>query len=123
MRKLVVAVAAIALLSSCEAGRAERLRVRLPDVGALRPGAPVVISGVRVGSVTALMDIVGSPGMKELTLEFPTPPPLPNDARARLVRTRSGDYYIDLDLAKTSGPPAQNGDLLPAADGRQPTTR
>lgn len=115
MPKLVGLLALVALLVSCNSGEALRLRARFRDASALRPGAQVQISGVGVGVVTAIHAVPGAAEEREFILDFPKPaPPIPNDARARMVRASgSENYFVELDLAKTNGPPAKNGDLLP----------
>lgn len=119
MRKTALFPALLIVLASCNGGEALRLRTRFHDVQGLRPGAAIQISGVRVGTVTTIQRLGDA---TELTLDFPKPaPPIPNDARVRLIRAAgSGDYFIELNLARTNGPPARNGDLLPTENANAP---
>ncbi len=123
MHKILALVGVAALLVSCDSGETLRLRARFRDVSDLRPGAQVQISGVGVGVVSAINAVPGSAEEREFVMDFPKPaPPIPNDARARMVRPKgSNDYFVELDLAKTDGPPARNGDLLPTTT--QPPSR
>lgn len=111
----------LCFLASCAGADALRVRAQFNDTQGLRPGAPVQISGVRVGTVTAINPVSGT---KELIIDFPKPaPPVPNDARVRLIRALgSGEYFVELDLAKTNGAPAKNNDLLPT-ETIEPTKR
>jgi ABC-type transporter Mla subunit MlaD len=104
-----------AMTVSCNSGQALRLRARFRGTDAFRPGAQVQISGVTVGAVTAINPVSGSAEEREFILDFPKPaPPIPSDARARMVRASGSDnYFVELDLANTKGRPARNDDLLP----------
>ncbi len=115
-----------AMAVSCDSGQALRLRARFRGAAALRPGAQVQISGVTVGTVGGINPVANSAEEREFILDFPKPaPPIPSDARVRMVRARGSDeYFIELDLANTKGRPARNDDLLPTTtELASPTAR
>jgi ABC-type transporter Mla subunit MlaD len=116
VRGMVAPLFLLLVIAACESGGPLRLRARFRDLQRLRSGALVQISGVPVGKVTGIRAVPDEAGLSEITLDFPGPaPPLPKDARARLVRAAgSGECFVELDLARTRGGRARNDDLLPS---------
>jgi len=88
----------------------------LGDVNGLKPGAPVHLSGVEVGSVTAVAFAEpGAPAPVRVTLQ------LRSDIRDRVTTTSQlrvgslgvlGEKMVAIDLGEPGGEPLQSGDVL-----------
>jgi phospholipid/cholesterol/gamma-HCH transport system substrate-binding protein len=88
------------------------------NAGGLRVGAPVRLSGVDIGNVTA-MRIVQDPSKRLTPVEVAMKVSTKYGFNLRrdsvcLLRTAGvlGETYVDLDSSQAKGPPAQAGDTL-----------
>jgi len=121
---VIVALAALSLLITLMSGTSggifnRRIMVHsfFRNASGLKPGAPVNLQGVTIGSVKKIIIVPRrklTPVEVIMTLGLKYKGALHTDTTASLATAGVlGDTFVDLDSSHATGPPLQNGDEVP----------
>lgn len=121
---VIVALAALTLLISLMSGssggifsRHIRVHSFFANASGLKPGAPVNLQGVTIGSVKKIIIVPGrklTPVEVIMSLGLNYKAALHEDTTASLATAGVlGDTFVDLDSAHATGPQLKNGDEIP----------
>jgi phospholipid/cholesterol/gamma-HCH transport system substrate-binding protein len=121
---VIVALAALSLLISLMSGSSGGIFSRriivhsfFENAAGLKPGAPVNLQGVTIGSVKKIIIVPGhkvTPVEVIMSLGLTYKAALHTDTSASLSTAGVlGDTFVDLDSAQATGPPLANGDEVP----------
>ena len=120
----MAAVTALIFLMSGNSGglfsRHIRVHSYFENASGLKPGAPVNLQGVTIGSVRKIIIVPSrklTPVEVIMSLGLNYKSALHTDTLASLETAGVlGDTFIDLDSSHATGPPLQNGDQLPTTE-------
>ena len=123
---VIVALAALTFLISLMSGSSGGIFSRhivvhsfFGNASGLKPGAPVNLQGVSIGSVKKIIIVPGrklTPVEVIMSLGLNYKAALHTDTSASLATAGVlGDTFVDLDSANATGPPLTNGDEIPVA--------
>jgi phospholipid/cholesterol/gamma-HCH transport system substrate-binding protein len=95
------------------------LHASFPDVGGLREGAPVWLSGVSAGTVTRIQ--VGKPGERQVHVDLEVRRSLVDRIHRDSIASIGsqgllGDKLLQVALGSPDSPPVQPGDTLPTVE-------
>lgn len=96
------------------------VRAYFRDAGGLREGAPVRVSGFKVGSVRSIQLRFDpkTPVEVVMGLDPKYASKIPNDSKAQLATAGVlGETYVAIDIANAFGPPLQTNSVLRSVDG------
>jgi phospholipid/cholesterol/gamma-HCH transport system substrate-binding protein len=121
---VIVALSALTLLISLMSGssggifsRHIRVHSFFANASGLKPGAPVNLQGVTIGSVKKIIIVPGrklTPVEVIMSLGLNYKAALHEDTTASLATAGVlGDTFVDLDSAQATGPQLKNGDEIP----------
>ncbi|MGB8477886.1 MAG: MlaD family protein [Acidobacteriaceae bacterium] len=121
---VIVALTALSLLISLMSGSSGGIFSRrivvhsfVGNASGLKPGAPVNLQGVTIGSVKKIIIVPGrklTPVEVIMSLGLNYKAALHTDTSASLATAGVlGDTFVDLDSAHATGPPLKNGDEVP----------
>ena len=121
---VIVALAALSLLITLMSGSSGGIFSRrivvhsfFENASGLKPGAPVNLQGVTIGSVKKIIIVPGrklTPVEVIMSLGLTYKAALRTDTSASLATAGVlGDTFVDLDSAHATGPPLRNGDEVP----------
>ncbi len=124
---VIVALAALTALISLMSGSSGGIFSRhimvhsfFKNASGLKPGAPVNLQGVTIGSVKKIIIVPGrklTPVEVIMSLGLNYKAALHQDTTASLATAGVlGDTFVDLDSAHATGPPLQNGDEVPTLE-------
>ncbi|KMQ51193.1 Mammalian cell entry related domain protein [Chitinispirillum alkaliphilum] len=84
----------------------------IPNVGGMRPGAPVWFHGIEIGSVESIT-LVDSGAVVNMSIQEKFSPLIKNDATVRvLTMGLLGDKYLEIGAGTQSAIPAKQDDIL-----------
>lgn len=134
MRKLIlvaiVAVGILALLTLFwRSDRAHTLQLKayFQNAHGLRPGAPVMVAGVTVGSVVEVRALPeAAPGPAEVVMSIATPYELKIPVDSTVVLATAGvlgEVYPDIEVQNATGTPAADGAVLKTRESSRLSTK
>ncbi|MGO9210770.1 MAG: MlaD family protein [Terriglobales bacterium] len=113
---LVVAIAAIVFLVVKPLQYRREVRAYFQDAQGLRAGASVRMAGVDIGSVTSVRvrpELSATPAEVTMALRTPYALKIPKDANVSLQTDGVlGPTSVEIEIARASGPPLENGGVL-----------
>ena len=124
---VIVAIAALTALISLMSGSTGGLFTRrivvhsyFENAAGLKPGAPVSLQGVTIGSVTQILIVPQrklTPVEVVMKIGLKYSAALHSDSLASLSTAGVlGDTFVDIDSAHATGPALKNGDQLPTTE-------